>query len=190
MTIATAKWSLQDYHQMIEVGLLDERKVELVNGEIIEMSPEGAPHSSYCGEIAEYLRKILGDRAKVREAHPITLANNSEPEPDIAIVRNRFSVGEATPTTLYRDRHPYPEDILWLIEVANSTLVKDLGMKRDLYASAEIEEYWVLNLQTSTLVVFRDLTKSGYQSETTFTTGIIFPLAFPDLSIDIQQLLA
>ena len=182
MTIATAKWSLQDYHQMIEVGLLDERKVELVNGEIIEMSPEGAPHSSYCGEIAEYLRRILGDRAKVREAHPITLANNSEPEPDLAIVRNR--------ATLYRDRHPHPKDIFWLIEVANSTLVKDLCMKRDLYASAEIEEYWVLNLQASTLVVFRDLTKSGYQSETTFTTGIIFPLAFPDLSIDIQQLLA
>ena len=181
MTIATAKWSLQDYHQMIEVGLLDERKVELVNGEIIEMSPEGAPHSSYCGEIAEYLRRILGDRAKVREAHPITLANNSEPEPDIAIVRNRV--------TLYRDRHPHPADILWLIEVANSTLAKDLGMKRDLYASAEIEEYWVLNLQASALVVFRDLTKSGYQAETTFTTGTISPLAFPDLSIDIQQLL-
>lgn len=182
MTIATAKWSLQDYHQMIEVGLLDERKVELVNGEIIEMSPEGAPHSSYCGEIAEYLRRILGDRAKVREAHPITLANNSEPEPDIAIVRNR--------PTLYRDRHPDPEDIFWLIEIANSTLAKDLGMKKDLYADAGIAEYWVLNLQTLTLVVFRNLTNTSYLSTTSFTTGMISPLAFPDLSIDIQQLLA
>jgi Uma2 family endonuclease len=182
MTIVTAKWSLQDYHQMIETGLLDERKVELVSGEIIEMSPEGAPHSSYCGEIAEYLRRTLRDRAKVREAHPITLANNSEPEPDIAIVRNR--------ATLYRDRHPHPEDIFWLIEVANSTLAKDLGMKKDLYAGAGIEEYWVLNLQASTLVVFRDLTNSGYLSATSFTTGTISPLAFPDLSIDIQQLLA
>jgi Uma2 family endonuclease len=182
MTIATAKWSLQDYHQMIEVGLLDERKVELVNGEIIEMSPEGAPHSSYCGEIAEYLRRILGERAKVREAHPITLADNSEPEPDIAIVRNL--------STLYRDRHPHPEDIFWLIEVANSTLVKDLGMKKDLYADAGIEEYWVLNLQTLELIVFRDLTNLGYQSMTSLTTGMISPLAFPDLKIDIHQLLA
>jgi Uma2 family endonuclease len=115
MPIVTAKWSLSDYHQTIEMGLLDERKVELVRGEIIEMSPEGALHSSYCSEIGEYLRRILGDSAKVREAHPITLPNNSEPEPDIAIVIKRFSVGEATSTTLYRDRHPCPEDIFWKI---------------------------------------------------------------------------
>jgi Uma2 family endonuclease len=181
MTIVTAKWTIQDYHQMIQTGLLNERKVELICGEIIEMSPEGAPHSSYCGEIGEYLRKILGDRAKVREAHPITLSNNSEPEPDLAIVRTR--------STLYRDRHPYPEDIFWLVEIANSTLAKDIGMKKDLYASAGIEEYWVLNLSESVLVVFRDLTRSGYQSTTSFTSGMISPLAFPDISIDIQQLL-
>jgi Uma2 family endonuclease len=182
MTIVTAKWSIQDYHQIIETGLLDERKVELIRGEIIEMSPEGAPHSSYCGEIGEYLRKILGDRAKVREAHPITLPNNSEPEPDLAIVK--------ISSTLYRDRHPYPEDIFWLLEIANSTLAKDVGIKKDLYADGGIEEYWVLNLPESVLVVFRDLTTSGYQSTTSLTTGMISPLAFPDISIDIQKLLA
>jgi Uma2 family endonuclease len=182
MTIVTAKWSIQDYHQMIETGLLNERKVELICGEIIEMSPEGAPHSSYCGEIGEYLRKILGDRAKVREAHPITLSNSSEPEPDLAIVKIR--------STLYRDRHPYPEDIFWVIEIANSTVAKDIGMKKDLYADAGIEEYWVLNLPESVLLVFRDLTISGYQSTTSFTSGMISPLAFPDVSIDIQKLLA
>jgi Uma2 family endonuclease len=182
MTIVTAKWSIQDYHQMIETGLLNERKVELICGEIIEMSPEGAPHSSYCGEIGEYLRKILGNRAKVREAHPITLPNNSEPEPDIAIVKIR--------STLYRDRHPYPEDIFWLVEIANSTLSKDVGIKKDLYANAGIEEYWVLNLAESSLIVFRNLTTSGYQSITSFTSGMISPLAFSDISIDIQQLLA
>jgi Uma2 family endonuclease len=182
MTIVTAKWSLQDYHQMIETGILDERKVELVCGEIIEMSPEGAPHSSYCSEIGEYLRRLLGNRAKVREAHPITLPNNSEPEPDLAIVRNS--------STFYRDRHPYPEDIFWLVEIANSTLAKDLGMKRDLYADVGIAEYWVINLQASVLVVFRNLTTTGYQSTTSFMTGTISPLAFPDLAIDIQQLLA
>jgi Uma2 family endonuclease len=182
MTIVTAKWSLQDYHQMIETGILDERKVELVRGEIIEMSPEGAPHSSYCSEIGEYLRRILGDRVKVREAHPITLPNTSEPEPDLAIVR--------TSSTLYRDRNPYPEDIFWLIEIANSTLAKDLGIKKDLYADAGIAEYWVINLQASVLVVFRDLTTEGYRSTTSFTSGTISPLALPDLAIDVRQLLA
>jgi Uma2 family endonuclease len=182
MTITNAKWSTQDYHQMIATGLLDERKVELIKGEIIEMSPEGAVHSSYCSEIGEYLRRMLGDRAKIREAHPITLPDNSEPEPDIAIVRNV--------STRYRDRHPYPEDIFWLVEIANSTLTKDLGIKKDTYADAGIREYWVLNLQESILVVFSDLVNSEYRSTINLNNGMISPWAFPDIAIDVQQLLA
>jgi Uma2 family endonuclease len=182
MSIVTAKWSLQDYHQMIDTGLLDDRQVELLTGEIIEMSPEGVSHSFHCTETSEYLRQLLGNRAKIKEAHPITLPNNSEPEPDIAIVR--------MPAALYRDRHPQPEDIFWLIEISDSTLAKDLGMKKDIYAAAGIPEYWVMNLQTSVVVVFRDLTTSGYQSETQFNSGTISPVAFPDLSIDVLQLFA
>ncbi len=154
MTLITAKWSLNDYHQMIESGLLAERSLELINGEIIEMSPEGIAHSFYCRGTAKYLRSILGNRAEVSEAHPITLPNDSEPEPDIAIVR--------TPDTLYQTHHPFPEDIFWLIEIANSTLIK-LGVKRDLYAFAGIPEYWVMNLQTLELVVFRDLIDNEYR---------------------------
>lgn len=180
MTLITAKWSLNDYHQMIESGLLAERSLELINGEIIEMSPEGVSHSFYCRGTAKYLRSILGNRAEVSEAHPITLPNDSEPEPDIAIVR--------TPDTLYQTRHPFPEDIFWLIEIANSTLAKDLGVKRDLYAQAGIPEYWVMNLQTSELVVFRDLIDNKYRSEICLNDGNISPLAFPDISIDISRL--
>jgi Uma2 family endonuclease len=182
MTIVTAKWSLQDYHQMIDTGILDDRKVELLRGEIIEMSPEGVAHSSYCRETAKYLRRLLGDRADISEAHPIVLPNNSEPEPDLAIVK--------ISPTLYRDRHPQVSDIFWLIEVSNSTLVKDLGMKKDIYADAGIPEYWVMDLGESVLVVFRDLTASGYQSETRINSGTISPLAFPDISIDVQRLFA
>ena len=180
MTLITAKWSLDDYHQMIESGLLAERSLELINGEIIEVSPEGVAHSFYCRGTAKYLRSILGNRAEVSEAHPITLPNDSEPEPDIAIVR--------TPDTLYQTRHPFPEDIFWLIEIANSTLAKDLGVKRDLYAQAGIPEYWVMNLQTSELVVFRDLIDNKYRSEIFLNDGNISPLAFPDISIDISRL--
>ena len=180
MSIVTAKWSLQDYHQMIDIGLLDDRKVELLRGEIIEMSPEGVPHSFYCRQTGEYLRQLLIDRAIISEAHPITLPNNSEPEPDIAIIQ--------MPAVLYRDRHPHVSDIFWLIEVSNSTLIKDLGMKKDIYAKAGISEYWVMNLQESVLIVFRNLTESGYQSENRFDSGTISPLAFPDLSIDVQRL--
>jgi Uma2 family endonuclease len=180
MTLIAAKWSLDDYHQMIDAGILDDRAVELINGEIVQMSPEGVPHTFYCRGTAKYLRSILGDRAEISEAHPITLPNDSEPEPDIAIIR--------TPDTLYQTRHPQPDDILWLIEVSNSTLVKDLGVKKDLYARSGIPEYWVMNLQINELVVFKNLTADGYQSKAAFSDGFISPLAFPDISIDIQRL--
>ena len=180
MTLIAAKWSLDDYHQMIETGILDDRAVELINGEIIQMSPEGVPHSFYCRETVKYLRSILGERAEVSEAHPITLPNNSEPEPDIAIVK--------TPYTIYKTRHPIPDDIFWLIEVSNATLSTDLGVKKELYARSGILEYWVMNLQTSELVVFKNLTPDGYQSETRFNSGNISALAFPDIAIDISRL--
>jgi Uma2 family endonuclease len=85
MTLIAAKWSIDDYHQMVDSGLLDDRAVELINGEIIQMAPEGVGHSFYCNKTAEYLRSLFGDRVRVHEAHPITLPNDSEPEPDIAL---------------------------------------------------------------------------------------------------------
>jgi Uma2 family endonuclease len=180
MTLITAKWSLDEYHQMIGAGLLDDRSLELIDGEIVEMSPEGVAHSFYCRGTAKYLRLLLGERAEISEAHPITLPNDSEPEPDIAIVRN--------PDTRYQTRHPFPEDIFWLIEIANTTLVKDLGVKKELYALVGIPEYWVMNLQTLELVVFRDPIGNEYRSEICSSNGTISPLAFPEISIEISQL--
>ncbi len=180
MTLITAKWNLDDYHQMIESGLLDDRSLELINGEIIQMSPEGIAHSFYCRGTAKYLRMILGDRAEISEAHPIMIPNDSEPEPDIAILR--------TPDTLYQSRHPLPADVFWLIEIANTTLAKDLGVKKDLYAQAGIPEYWVMNLQTSELVIFRDLIVAEYRSEVRLSNGTISPLSFPDIFVDVSRL--
>jgi Uma2 family endonuclease len=121
MTVTTAKWTLDDYHRMIEVGLLEGRHAELLNGEIIEMPPEGSEHAYLGDEIGRYLSRLLGDRARVREGHPITLPNDSEPEPDIAVVR---TLGQ-----IYRQHHPYAEDIFWLIEFSNTSLAKDLDAK-------------------------------------------------------------
>jgi Uma2 family endonuclease len=180
MTLVTAKWSVPEYRQMIATGLLDERQVELIAGEIIEMSPEGPEHSFTCDSLGEYLRQQLQGRAKIREAHPISLID-SEPEPDIAIVK--------LPATQYRDRHPQPADIHWLIEIANSTLTKDLGPKKELYAAVGILEYWVIDLQNQELVVFRDLQGTVYRSETRYQSGTISPLAFDDLSLDISIIL-
>ena len=91
------KWSVADYQHMRELGILDQRRCELINGEIWDMAPEGAFHRFINDRGAEYLRRVLQDKAKVFEAHPITLAD-SEPQPDIAIVR--------LPETRYLKRHP------------------------------------------------------------------------------------
>jgi Uma2 family endonuclease len=180
MTITTAKWTIEEYHQLVETGILDDRRVELLEGIIVDMPPEGMPHAFYCDESVTYLRTLLGDRAKVREAHPITLPNDSEPEPDIAIVR--------MPNSQYLTHHPYPDDIFWLIEYANTTLKKDLNDKKRVYAEARIEEYWVVNLQTPELIVFRDRQSNAYRSETKLAIGNISPLSFPDLQIDVTKL--
>lgn len=84
-TVTTAKWTVEDYHRMIDAGILDDRRVELLNGEIIEMSPEGIPHADLSDEAAGYLRRLLGERARIRDSKPVTLPNNSEPEPDLCI---------------------------------------------------------------------------------------------------------
>jgi Uma2 family endonuclease len=102
MTVTLVKWTVDEYHRMIAAGILDERRVELLKGEIVEMSPEGEPHAYFSSEAGEYLTRLLGDRAMIRHSKPITLPNNSEPEPDIAIVqrlgrerRSRFAISSA-----------------------------------------------------------------------------------------------
>ena len=87
MTITTAKWTLDEYHQMIDAGILDNKRVELLRGEIVEMSPEGKPHANKSTRAGEYLMRLLGEAAQVRPAKLITLPNGSEPETDLAIVQ-------------------------------------------------------------------------------------------------------
>jgi Uma2 family endonuclease len=180
-TLTAAKWTLDEYHRLIEGGFLDDKQVELLNGEIVEMSPEGIPHASLSSDASDYLRALLGDRAKVRDGKPITLPNASEPEPDIAIVQ--------LPGSIYRSHHPYPENIFWLIEFSNSSLAKDLQVKTKIYAAVGIQEYWVLNLREMKLMVFRSPSNAEYQSEQTLTQGSIYPLAFPDVAVSIERLL-
>ena len=115
------KWSIDDYHLMIKSGVLDNRSVELIEGEIIEVSPESPLHRFTNDSVAQYLRERLAGLAKIFESHPITLGN-SEPEPDISIVR--------LPNTNYLARHPYAEDIYWLIQISNTTLEDDLNKKK------------------------------------------------------------
>ena len=162
MTITTLKWTVDRYHQAVEAGVFDDVPIELLHGELIEMSPEGVPHASLTSAAGDYLRDRLGNCAKIREGHPITLPNNSEPESDLAIID--------PDTAIYRVHHPYPENIFWVVEYSSS-LQKDLEIKSKTYAEVDIIEYWVINLKTRELIVFREPLKGKYESQQIFTGG-------------------
>ncbi len=181
MSCIAAKWTIDEYHRMIAAEILSDRKVELLQGEIVEMPPEGEPHAYCSHEASEYLTQLLGNRATIRQAKPITLPNDSEPEPDVAIVQR---LGRD-----YREHHPYPENIFWLIEYANSSLEKDLEKKSKIYAEVGIPEYWVVNLRKMHLVVFREPLDGEYATKITLTVGEIKPLAFPEISVSVEQII-
>ncbi|NEP74241.1 MAG: Uma2 family endonuclease [Okeania sp. SIO2G4] len=174
------KWTVEDYHRMIDTGIIKNRQVELINEEIINMIPEEPIHRFINHRAVKYLRYILGNQAEVMEAHPITLVD-SEPEPDITVVHS--------PDTLYLDRHPYSEDIYCIIEIADSTLQKDLGTKKTLYANSGIEEYWVIDVAKKNLKVFRNLMNNQYQIEQNYQDEVIFIMAFPSVEISVQKLI-
>lgn len=174
------KWTVTDYHQLVETGLLEGKPVELLEGELIEMSPEGIPHSYTNRSVADYLRTLLDGLAFISEAHPITL-DNSEPEPDIAIVR--------LPKEIYKQHHPYPEDIYWLVEIANQTLDKDLNEKTITYARNGITEYWVIDLPNRKLWVFTQPETQGYSQTQEFIKGSISPQSFSNISVEVKDLL-
>lgn len=181
-SVSPATWTLDDYHRMVTNGILEGRPVELLWGNIINMAPEGEPHAYSSDEAGEYLIYLLGQRAKVRQAKPITIPNlNSEPEPDIAIVKRLGKV--------YQQHHPYPEDVLWVIEYSQSSLKKDIEVKAKLYAQADIAEYWIIDLQQNRLILLREPTADGYMAETIFTDGIVCSLAFPEITIEVGKLM-
>ncbi|MDZ8241278.1 MAG: Uma2 family endonuclease [Nostoc sp. ChiQUE01a] len=176
-----AKWSVDDYHRMIEAGILRDRRVELLAGEIVEMTPETPIHYSTAKRGVKYLEQLLIGKANVHFNGPVTLLN-SEPEPDIAIVR--------LPESNYNNRHPAPEDIFWIVEVAKTSLKKDLDIKAAIYATAEISEYWVLNLAAKYIIVFQSPHNRQYTTQKIIEKGMITPLAFPEIQVSVERLLS
>jgi Uma2 family endonuclease len=171
---------------MIATGLLRDCRVELLNGVVVDRAPEGPEHAYLADTTSKYLARSLGDRAIVREGHPITLkgvndGDDSEPEPDVAVVK---PLGSS-----YRQRHPYGEDVLWLMEYADSSVRKDQQTKRSLYAVAGIPEYWLVNLKTRQVIVLREPVDGDYTLEQRYGEGDIAPLAFPTLSVSVKRLL-
>lgn len=181
--LSPKRWTVAEYHQIISSGIITpETPVELINGQIIEMVPQQPPHAATTDEGGDYLKALFAGKAKVRVQLPVTLPPDSEPEPDFAIVK--------IDANLYRDRHPGPNDIYLIIEVADSTLQKDRQYKSTLYAQAGIPEYWIINLKQNQVIVHRQLQDGVYQTEHTLgASDQIKPLAFPNLTVALKKLL-
>lgn len=181
--LSPKRWTVVDYHKIISLGIITpETPVELINGQIIEMVPQQPPHAATTDEGGDYLKALFSGKAKVRVQLPVTLPPDSEPEPDFAVVKIN--------SNLYRDRHPNPDDVYFVIEVADSTLQKDRQYKSVLYAQAGISEYWIINLQQNQIIVYRQLQDGVYQTEQTLeASDKIQPLAFPNLTVDLKKLL-
>ena len=177
------KWTVKEYRKLGEMGFFHpEERVELISGNIIRMSAKGTAHTSATRRTATLLRDLLENLAAVYTQDPIALDDNSEPEPDITLVRiDPFD---------YATHHPTPSEVYLIIEVADSSLAYDREIKAKIYARSGIADYWVLNVNDRQLHVFREPADDRYQSEVIIgETGSISPLEFPAFNISIGEML-
>lgn len=168
--------TVAEYYQLGQVGILGEdSRVELLEGQLVQMSPIGPRHATIVDTLTEILITAIAGRATVRVQNPVTLDNGSEPQPDFAILARKSG---------YATAHPGPEDVFLLIEVADSSLATDEGAKLAMYAKAGIREYWIVDLTTCFVRVYRRPSPLGYESISTQTpNGTLEIEALPGVSI-------
>ena len=183
---ANRRFAVAEYYRMAEVGILkpDER-VELIEGQILRHARVNPRHAARVDCLLCLFFQRFGGAARIRVPNPVRLSRYSEPEPDLALVRLETERGQS-----YRAAHPTAEDVLLLIEVADSSLAYDLGRKARLYARHSIPELWVLDLPGDRLVVHHDPTPRGYATVRTLVRGeTVAPLAFPAIVLTVDQLM-
>jgi Uma2 family endonuclease len=172
--------TVDEYHRMIEAGILDEDEhVQLIDGFLIAMTPQGEPHAQVIQRLNRLLVRSVGEGLVVRPQLPLTLGD-SEPEPDLAVVRE---------ADLSRDRHPGAA--LLVVEVAADSLRVDRGAKAVLYARAGIPEYWIVSLEDSTVEVLRDPDASAgaYRARVVLAVGeSVTTPSVPGLAVDVAGL--
>lgn len=176
-------WTVEEYHRLSEMGLLTGAdRTELLAGQIILMAAKGTPHVTSLQLLADQLRDQLGKSALIRLQDPIQLDDQSEPEPDLVVVRGMVLD--------YADRHPQPSDVYLVVEIADSTLKQDCEVKDKLYAQAKIADYWVVDVRNRQLHIFRNPSPTGYTSHLILQEPHqISPLAFPDLTLALTAIL-
>jgi Uma2 family endonuclease len=175
--------SVNDYERMGEAGIFGEGdRVELIEGEIIDMPPISSRHGGAVNRIANQLTLAVGKAAVVATQNPIRLGDFSAPQPDIALLKPRGDY--------YAQSHPQPDDVLLLIEVAETSLRYDRDKKLPLYASAGIRETWLVDIPGKALWICRDPGPDGYgDARRAGDLASLEPLGMPDCALDLRGLL-
>lgn len=177
------KFTVKQYHQMVEAGILTkDDRVELIRGEIVEMTPINRRHSAHVNRLNELFILRLAQLVTVGVQNPVELNNTSEPQPDISLLRRKAD--------FYESGHPQPQDILLLIEVADTTVESDRQIKIPLYSENNIIEVWLIDINQQCIKVYREPSPNGYQNVQRFMRGqSLFIFAFPEIIIGVDEVL-
>ena len=177
------RFTVSEYHRMAEAGILDEDdRVELIEGEIVKMSPIGRKHASHVDRLTRLFCRRLRDRAIVRVQNPIILGRRSEPQPDFSLLRPK--------PDFYYSGHPGPKDILLALEIADSSLRYDREIKLPLYAKYGIQETWLLIVDRGIVETYRTPGAQGYGDIQVRERGQrIAAAAFPGVKFAVTDLL-
>jgi Uma2 family endonuclease len=176
-------FSVDEYHRMVDVGILTEDdRVELIEGEILEMSPIGDRHLACTDRATMLLAPRLLGKAIVRIQGSIRLSDNTQPQPDIILLNPRKD--------FYAKGGAVTKDALLVIEVSETSFRYDRGRKLAIYAKYGVHEVWIEDLNTDTLLIFRDRHPKGYKTSLVLEpSDSVSPLAFPDLILPVSALL-
>lgn len=179
----THRFTVDDYYKMVEAGILDEdARVELIEGEVVEMSPIGKKHIAEVDHLTHLFVLGLGEKAVVRVQGPIRLSQYSQPEPDLLLLRWRAD--------FYADIDAGPEDVLLLVEVADSSLAYDRDVKVSLYARSGIPEFWLFDISDKSIRIHRGPEAQGYREVFTVRGGErLSPRAFPEIVLTAGEIL-
>ena len=177
------RFTVADYYRMAEAGIFHEdSRVELIDGEIVDITPIGPRHSRGVNRLTERLIVKLQGAAYVSIQNPVSLDEHNEPEPDLVVAKRRADD--------YAGGHPTPGDVHLIVEVADSSAEYQRQTKALLYAGAGIPDYWVLDVGRDHVLVLRDPTDAGYATTRVYRRGEqISPLAFRDLALSVDELL-
>jgi Uma2 family endonuclease len=176
------QFTVKQFHKMAESGILSENdRVELIRGEMIDMSPIGTRHAGCVNRLVNLLIQLLGKKIVLAAQNPVELNEISEPQPDIALLKPC--------PDFYRNSHPQPEDIFLIIEVADTTVKYDRQVKIPLYAEANIPEVWLIDVNQEMIEVYRHPVQGIYQDMQTLEKNqSLSILAFPDVSINVSEI--